>query len=257
MHTSLISQQPQKAWLVATGSLTNLSHLFTKHPDLANHIAGVSIMGGAIGSNFTAAPLGTVEGEGERFGNTTAFAEFNIYCDPEAAAHVFSITDLKGKIVLIPLDLTHLMLGTAEVQKALLLGYDVVDATTTANEADEDAHEPDVVRLLFNEILTFFAHTYATVFGLDQGPPLHDPLAIAACFAPAIFDDRGGERFEVRVITEGEHAQSDVVKHQQSQCGRTSATRLEQGEPGVKIPRDLDTETLWRMLDLCLASVKR
>jgi len=38
-------------------------------------------MGGAIGGGFTDAPLGHLEGreEGERIGNVTRWAEFNIY----------------------------------------------------------------------------------------------------------------------------------------------------------------------------------
>jgi hypothetical protein len=35
-------------------------------------------MGGAVGGGFTNAPMGTVEGEGERFGNWTPYAEFNV-----------------------------------------------------------------------------------------------------------------------------------------------------------------------------------
>jgi len=39
---------------------------------------GISIMGGAVGGGFTDAPMGKVKGEGERFGNWTAYAEFNV-----------------------------------------------------------------------------------------------------------------------------------------------------------------------------------
>ncbi len=35
-------------------------------------------MGGAVGNGFTDAPMGKVKGEGERFGNWTAYAEFNV-----------------------------------------------------------------------------------------------------------------------------------------------------------------------------------
>ena len=80
MRDALTAQPPNTAWLVATGTLTNVALLFAVFPELAAHIKGLSIMGGAVGGKFTDAPMGSVEGEvGERFGNRTRFAEFNIY----------------------------------------------------------------------------------------------------------------------------------------------------------------------------------
>ena len=70
-----MEEAPDTAWVVATGALTNVALLFATFPELAGHIKGLSIMGGAIGNGFTDAPLG----EGERFGNHTRWAEFNIY----------------------------------------------------------------------------------------------------------------------------------------------------------------------------------
>ena len=75
MRHALIEQPEGKAWLVATGALTNVALLFATFPELVEHIKGLSIMGGAIGGGFTDAPMG----EGERFGNWTTWAEFNIY----------------------------------------------------------------------------------------------------------------------------------------------------------------------------------
>lgn len=72
--------QPEgTAWVVATGALTNVALLFATFPELVHHIRGLSIMGGALGGGFTEAPMGHIEGEGERFGNHTRWAEFNIY----------------------------------------------------------------------------------------------------------------------------------------------------------------------------------
>jgi uridine nucleosidase len=71
MYKALIATKRQTAWLVATGTLTNVALLFQKYTDLAEHLKGLSIMGGAIGGKFTDAPMGKVKGEGERFGNWT------------------------------------------------------------------------------------------------------------------------------------------------------------------------------------------
>ena len=246
IYRGLKSCEPETAWLVATGALTNIALLFATYPDLASHIAGLSIMGGAVGNGFTDAPMGTVEGEGERFGNWTPWAEFNIYCDPEAAQSIFSNPVLAAKTTLIPLDLTHQMLATKEVQEKLLHGYQPRPGDSS----------PSTVRVLFKEILTFFAKTYADVFGLVAGPPLHDPLAVAACFAPDLFYDADGERFEVSVVIDGEHG-NDLAVRQSSQCGRTIIKKLLKNGPGVRIPRGLDSELLWRVLDLCLVQTDK
>lgn len=79
MHTALLAQSKGTAWLVATGTLTNVALLFAVFPDLVEHIKGLSIMGGAIGGGFSDVPISYVHGEGERIGNWTKWAEFNIY----------------------------------------------------------------------------------------------------------------------------------------------------------------------------------
>lgn len=58
--------------LVAVGPLTNIARLLLKHPDVAENIGELLIMGGAVNG-----------------GNVTPSAEFNIYADPEAAEIVF------------------------------------------------------------------------------------------------------------------------------------------------------------------------
>ena len=60
-------------WVVAVGPLTNLAQVIEKDREWVQRIAGISIMGGGITG-----------------GNVTPAAEFNIYCDPEAAAAVFT-----------------------------------------------------------------------------------------------------------------------------------------------------------------------
>ena len=203
-------------------------------------------MGGAVGGGFTDAPMGTVAGEGERFGNVTPYAEFNVYCDPESARSLLDNSTLASKTTLITLDLTHRFLATQKVQNAMLHGY----------ESTADGSEPSLARKLFVEILTFFAKTYADVFSITAGPPLHDVLAVAATFAPMLFDDNGGERYEVDVVTEGAHGASPSVLTPQSQCGRTNVTPVLPNELGVRIPRGVDADKVWRYIDRCLSLVE-
>jgi uridine nucleosidase len=70
---AILATERDTAWLIATGALTNIAQLFSKYPELVYHIKGFSIMGGAIGDSFTAAPLGKVHAR-ERFGNWTPYA---------------------------------------------------------------------------------------------------------------------------------------------------------------------------------------
>ena len=166
-----------------------------------------------------------------RSGNRTPFAEFNIAVDPESSRSIFQNPRLKNKTTLIPLDVTHQAYATATVQDMLLKG----------------THGPTRLRRMYNELLMFFAKTYEKVFGLGEGPPLHDPLAVAAILSeesdPNLkisFDDKGGERWEVDVVLEGE------------QIGRTVATVSKDGQ-GVRIPRTLDLQKFWESLNDCMA----
>lgn len=244
MYQALIATPKGTAWLVPTGALTNAALLFATHPDIVEHIKGLSIMGGAIGAGFTKAPLGTVVGEGDRFGNVTPDAEFNIYIDPESARSIFSNAQLAAKTTLITLDLTHQFLATEAVQRAMLLG--------SGGVSKANSKQKSMTRKLFAEILMFFAKTYAEVFGITEGPPVHDPLAVAAAYAEALFDDCGGERFEVNVVTEGAHNPVSAGLPAASQCGRTIATPVPRGSKGVRIPRSLDADAIWRDIWYCL-----
>jgi inosine-uridine nucleoside N-ribohydrolase len=73
--------------LIPTGPLTNVALLLASHPEAAERIERIVLMGGAIAE-----------------GNVTPAAEFNIWVDPEAAARVFA----SGlDVTMIGLDVTH------------------------------------------------------------------------------------------------------------------------------------------------------
>ena len=160
-------------------------------------------------------------------------------CDPEAAQAIFLDGDLAAKTTLIPLDLTHQVLATHRVQQQLLHG-----------PAEGRARSPTLfVRPLFHDLLIFFAATYREVFGLVEGPPLHDPNAIAVLLSDAeiSFDDRGGERWNVQVVTDGLHSEDDAER---GQVGRTIISKA--NGKGVRIPRGVDVQRLWDMIEDCV-----
>ncbi|KAB8290017.1 hypothetical protein EYC80_010343 [Monilinia laxa] len=243
MAKALFATPKGSAWVVATGALTNVAQCFRKYEGLAEHIKGVSIMGGAVGNGFTDAVLGRVD-DRERIGNWSIWAEFNILIDPEAAVFILEHEILKTKAVLIPLDVTHQVLATNDVQDTLRNG--------------KEGKAKSTLRTMLVELLTFFAATYDRVFGISDGPPLHDPLAVAV-----ILDGIAGaeipfydfkdhikrERFEVKVVTEGSH--DDAQKG--SDTGRTIVKLLPKGEEGIKIPRGLDIKRFWEVLEDCLS----
>lgn len=237
MRDSLMACPANTAWLVVTGTLTNLALLMATYPEVASHVKGVSIMGGAIGDGFSDVIMGQdyVDSDGEthkRIGNYSPFAEFNIWCDAEASQSIFQNPTLKYKTYLIPLDVTHQAYVVKDVRDMLLYGK------------QKNGHQPTRLRRMYNELLMFFAHTYSKVFGLNEGPPLHDPLAVAVLLwdhpdekVRINFDDRNGERWDINVVLSGE------------QLGRTVAAPSEEGSI---IPRTLDLEKFWLALEDCM-----
>ncbi|KAF1816404.1 nucleoside hydrolase [Eremomyces bilateralis CBS 781.70] len=310
MYKRLKATPKGTAYVVATGTLTNVALLFSVYPDIVDHIKGLSIMGGAIGGLFTNAPMGRIkedrvlftrdvhevfdgrlpDEEGmsledvvldfrqkgllhdgdsvsderirllleqarRRFGNWTEYAEFNIYCDPESAASIFTNPKLAAKTDLITLDLSHQVLATPKILELLLYGRGGDPSTT----------KPSNMRIMFHELLTFFANTYETEFGMKEGPPLHDPLAVAVALAPFLFNDNKGERFSLHVvrgedngiqIESSEELERPRAPANAEQCGRTVIQPVKDAS-GVRIPRSCDVETFWLMLELALQSAEK
>ena len=154
MAAALRETKPGTAWVVATGALTNAAALFIAHPDLAEHVKGFSAMGGSIGGGFTPAPMGKVDGV-DRIGNWTPWAEFNVLIDPEAASFLLEHPVLAPKTTLVPLDLTHLVLATKDVQESILYGPSGGDGS-----APREGRGKSDLRVMLVELLNFFAGTY-------------------------------------------------------------------------------------------------
>jgi len=94
------------------------------------------------------------------------------------------------------------------------------------------------------------------VFGITDGPPLHDPLAVAAVIASLSDDnpeaipffDGPRERYEVTVVTEGTYKEALAG----ARTGQITARLLPLGEEGVRIPRGVDIARFWEVLERCV-----
>jgi purine nucleosidase len=103
--------EPGSITLCALGPLTNIATALVMAPDVAGAIAALVVMGGGT------------------HGNVTPAAEFNMHCDPHAAALVF---DSGVPITLVPLDVTEGVLSTAgRVARLRRLGTRCGDAVAT------------------------------------------------------------------------------------------------------------------------------
>ncbi|MCD1616638.1 nucleoside hydrolase [Salipiger manganoxidans] len=145
--------------LCPLGPLTNIATAFRRAPDIIARVREIVLMGGAC-----------FEG-----GNITPAAEFNIYVDPEAAAEVFAAG---VPLVMLPLDVTHKALVTAERNAAFRgLGTPVGEAVAQMTE--------------------FFERYDREKYGSD-GAPLHDPCVIAYLLQPGLF---AGRQINVEIET--------------------------------------------------------
>jgi purine nucleosidase len=141
-----ITAAPGEVTLVATGPLTNVALAARRHPPLVAQVADLIIMGGSAGR-----------------GNITPAAEFNIYCDPEAAAIVFTAG---WRVTMAGLDVTLQARATAEVRDRLrALGR------------------------LGSELLLPGLRGYRSTSG-EAGQPVHDVCALALVAAPGLFGCR-------------------------------------------------------------------
>lgn len=100
-------------------------------------------------------------------------------------------------------------------------------------------------RPIFHDLLMFFATTYREEFGFEDGPPLHDPVAMAVIMPESntVFKDSKDERWNVEVVTDGQHS---TDRFKSGQLGRTIVSKAE-GE-GIRIPQGLDVKRFWKLV---------
>jgi inosine-uridine nucleoside N-ribohydrolase len=142
-----IREAPEPVTLVATGPFTNLARYLAEHG--SEGIARIVLMGGAIAE-----------------GNYTPAAEFNVWCDPDAAAAVFG-TGLD--VTMVGLDVTHQALLGPAVEARL-----------------RDAGR---IGAFVADLNVYFTRYHRETYGWD-GAPIHDAVAVAHLLRPGLLETR-------------------------------------------------------------------
>ena len=179
--------RPGEIELVTLGPLTNLALAVQREPALPRLLRGYTLMGGAYGVS----------------GNTTPTTEWNIHCDPEAAAIVFRAwTAAREADPTIP---RPLALGLDVTEGARILPDDVVRLARRAGSTPDDSialargEEPmqatrsvasnPIVRYVA-DALRFYMEFHAAYDGF-YGAFIHDPLGSRRSPRPEPRDHRG------------------------------------------------------------------
>jgi inosine-uridine nucleoside N-ribohydrolase len=187
--------------LVATGPLTNVALLLAVEPD--GRPERIVLMGGAIGE-----------------GNRTPAAEFNIWCDPEAAQRVFG----SG------IDTT-------------MIGLDVTHQAVVGEGETEQLRGSGRAGKLVAELLDFYSRFHRRRYPELGGSPLHDPVAVAHVIQPGLLDVRPA-RIEVDCSSEQSRGRTNVDWR-----GRTAA------ELNAQVAVGIDAETFTPLLIDRIASL--
>jgi inosine-uridine nucleoside N-ribohydrolase len=201
--------------LVATGPLTNVAAALHQEPQLTTHLREICLMGGSV-----------------TFGNWTPAAEFNIWCDPEAA-HVVFASDVPKRMVGVNLT-RQAVIEDPDIQRMYDLG------TRTGEVAAE--------------LISWFGAQNRKVSG--EGPALHDACAVAWLIDPSLIE---GRPLHVTVELRGEYTRGMTVcdyRHLRSatpscdiDINTESPPRGEQ--PNTKVGFYLDAD---RLVDLLIAT---
>jgi purine nucleosidase len=187
--------------LAVLGPMTNVALAIVKQPDIVPRIREIVFMGGGVG-----------------VGNVTPYAEFNLYCDPHAAAVVVSAG---VPLTMIGLDVTHQARATAERVAAFGAignppGNIVADMLGVDRERGADTESGEI------------------------GAPLHDPCVIAYLLRPDLFET---EAMHVTVETSNLERLGETV---------ATAPRPDQAA-NINVVRGIDADGFFALLTERLA----
>ncbi|MDQ3424698.1 MAG: nucleoside hydrolase [Actinomycetota bacterium] len=179
--------------LVPTAPLTNIARYLEAHGTAG--IARIVLMGGSIAE-----------------GNFTPAAEFNIWCDPEAARIVFA----SG------LDVT-------------MAGLDVTHKAVLGPEVEERLRAAGRIGTFVAELNVFFSQYHHATYGWS-GAPIHDAVAVAHVIRPSVLKTL--------------HCNVEIELDSELCRGRTVVDRWRRTdrEPNAHVGVDLDTDGFFDLL---------
>ncbi|MBB6171143.1 purine nucleosidase/pyrimidine-specific ribonucleoside hydrolase [Nocardiopsis mwathae] len=186
---------PGELTLIAVGPLSNVAMLLRRHPEAGAALREIVVMGGAA---FVQ-------------GNITPAAEFNFYCDPEAARCVLE-SGLPVRIV----------------------GLDVTRAALFPLTAAEELSALPGAAGVAGRLLGVYTRRVIAASGA-AGSPVHDALAVAAVTHPDLI---GWESGSATVECHGEYTRGALV----------ADLRTPDRERTTRIGRTVDAERFVRLL---------
>jgi len=171
----LVKMAPNEVTLLTLGPLTNVERACDRHPEFLGLLKKFVCLAGAIDGG----------------GDVTAAAEFNVYCDPEAARNVIRMPATK---TLIPL----------EISRQAVLTMDHIQRM----QIDESTRRGRFVK----QMLTYAFRAYHEQMG-REGIPLREVVALAAVYQLDRFESR---RMSVDVEVSGELTRGMTVADRRS-----------------------------------------
>jgi len=189
----------EQVTIISTGPMTNIALFVCVYKDLLPAIKQFVFMGGGVG-----------------LGNRSAVAEYNILCDRKHlqwlasgtsaltnhTAHAAQIVlNAPVKKTMIPINVTHTAIVTKEIHSQLL----APDSPPSSKDLPKASTN---LRHTLSTLISFFAESYRSTFGFQDGPPLHDALTVAYVTRPELFT---ATRHRVDVELTGSHSMGETV----------------------------------------------
>ncbi len=163
----LVHKYPHEITLVPVGPETNIALAVLKDPSIVPLVKGVVLMGGSISG-----------------GNVNGAAEFNVFCDPEAADIVFNAG---WPVTMVGLDVTEI---------TLIKNADVAQLEQNAGPVAKFAAAVARFQIGLYESTSF------------EGGAIHDALAVGAAIDPSFLTTKF---MHVDVETAGRFARGETI----------------------------------------------